>query len=75
MYDELILHEKARYPHITTLSTTHLMYLPGRDSEVGITNRYGLKVHGSNYSGRKAFPPLQSRPYQPWGPPSLLYTE
>jgi hypothetical protein len=73
--DEIILYEDARYPHITTLSTTHRIYLPGRDSEVRIATRYGLKVHGSNYSARKAFSPLQSRPHQPWGPPSLLYTE
>jgi hypothetical protein len=75
MDDEIILYEDARYTHITTLSTTQRMYLPGGDSEVGIAKRYGLKVHGSNYSGRKAFPPLHSRQYQPWGPPSLLYTE
>ena len=75
MDDEIILYEDVRYPHITTLSTTHRMYLPGRDSEVGIATRYSLKVHGSNCSGRKAFPPLQSRPYQPCDPPSLLDTE
>jgi len=75
MDDEIISYEDARYHHITTFSTTHPMYLPGRGREVGITTRYGLEVHGSNYRERKAFPPLQSRPFQHWGPPSLLYTE
>ena len=41
--------------------------VPG--SSVGIATDYGLDGPGSNPGGDDIFRP----PYQPWGPPSLLY--
>ena len=42
----------------------------GRDSSVGIANRYGLDGPGSNPDGGEIF---LTRPDRPWGLPSLLY--
>jgi len=42
----------------------------GQDSPVGITNRYGLEVRGSNSYGSKIF---RTRPDLPGADPSLLY--
>jgi hypothetical protein len=44
----------------------------GRESVVGVAARYGLTVLGSNSDGSEIF---RTRPYWPWGPPSLLYNE
>ena len=43
----------------------------GRDSSVGVATRYGLDgpVIESRWGGEI----FRTRPYRPWGPPSLLY--
>ena len=45
----------------------------GRDSSVGIATRYGLNGPGieSRWGGGEIF---RTRPDQPWGLPSLLYS-
>ena len=45
--------------------------LVGRDGVVGIATRYGLDGPGIESRWGEIF---RTRPDQPWGPPSLLYS-
>ena len=44
----------------------------GRDSSVGIANRYGLTVRWSNPGGGESF---RTSPHKSWGPSNLLYND
>jgi len=53
-----------------TIDLHVISILCGPGSSVGIATDYGLDGPGSNPGGDEIF---RTRPYRPWGPPSLLY--
>jgi hypothetical protein len=52
-----------------TMMHEHQVMEVGRDSSVGIPTRYGLNGPGIDFRwGGEIF---RTRPYRPWGPPSI----